>query len=153
MLEKQRHSLLLDLLDEHQFLTVRTMSDQLNASEATIRRDISKLAKTNQLRKIRGGAEAIGNPTEMPKYSHLAGPAFWVDIEKHKNEKRLIAKKAVEICAETDAIIINGGTSTFMMGEFLVERNISVLTNSMYLANYLAGWRSVSEAGSHIKFV
>jgi len=57
MLEKQRHKLLLDILDEQQFASVSNLSDQLNASEATIRRDITKLSKQGQLRKIRGGAE------------------------------------------------------------------------------------------------
>ena len=44
MLEKQRQQLILDILDEQQFASVRTLSPQLGASEATIRRDITLLA-------------------------------------------------------------------------------------------------------------
>ena len=44
MLEKQRQQLILDILDEKQFASVRSLSPQLGASEATIRRDITKMA-------------------------------------------------------------------------------------------------------------
>jgi DeoR family ulaG and ulaABCDEF operon transcriptional repressor len=51
--------------------------------------------------------------------------------------KRAIARTAVALCSEGDAIIINGGTTTFEMGEFLRERRLKVLTNSYPLAETL----------------
>ena len=53
MLEKQRQQLILDILDESTFASVRELCDQLNASEATIRRDLNKLASIKKIRKIR----------------------------------------------------------------------------------------------------
>ena len=44
MLEKQRQQLILEILYEKQFASVRYLSPKLGASEATIRRDITKLA-------------------------------------------------------------------------------------------------------------
>ena len=138
MLEKQRQQLILDILDEKQFASVRSLSPQLGASEATIRRDITKMAANGQLKKIRGGAEAIADSTGLPQRPHLKGSVFLADKEMHAGSKRLIAQKAVDLCEDGEAIIINGGSSTYMMGEFLVDRQLNILTNSFVLAQYLS---------------
>lgn len=137
MLEKQRHQAILAILRDRQFASVQTLSVELDSSEATIRRDIQKLSSDNQLKKIRGGAEALVREGEAKKPRQLAGSSFITDKEKHAEKKRRIAEKAVSICDDNDSIIINGGTSTFMMGEFLCKRHINVLTNSFPLAHYL----------------
>jgi DeoR family ulaG and ulaABCDEF operon transcriptional repressor len=139
MLEKQRHQLILDLLAQQQFMSVGTLTEQLNSSEATIRRDLIKLAQSNKLRKIRGGAEALqGNP-HISATPRLNSSPFLLDKEKHTETKRAIAEKAVSLCEDGETIIINGGSSTFMMGEFLANRQLNVLTNSFYLAEELIG--------------
>jgi len=138
VLEKQRHQLILDILDEQQFASVRSLSTQLNASEATIRRDLTKMAGEGQLRKIRGGAEALPQGEKKVKRPHLTGSAFLVDKKKQADVKRLIARKAVELCEDGESIIINGGSSTYMMGEFLADRQLNILTNSFVLAQELS---------------
>ena len=65
----------------------------------------------------------------------LKGSAFLVNREQNTDAKRRIAEKAVELCRDGESIIINGGSSTFMMGEFLARRHLNVLTNSLYLAH------------------
>ena len=51
--------------------------------------------------------------------------------------KRAIARKAVELCEDGESIIINGGTTTFQMVEFLRDRRLKILTNSFPLAELL----------------
>jgi DeoR family ulaG and ulaABCDEF operon transcriptional repressor len=138
MLEKQRQQLILDILVEQQFASVRSLSSQLDASEATIRRDITKMAANGQLNKIRGGAEVMGEHAVKSNRPQVKGSVFWADKERHASNKRLIAERAVELCEDDEAIIINGGSSTYMMGEFLINRQMSVLTNSFVLAQYLS---------------
>ncbi|MBL4837097.1 MAG: DeoR/GlpR transcriptional regulator [Kordiimonadaceae bacterium] len=137
MLEKQRHQLIIDILNEKRFASVPDLSSQLNASEATIRRDITKMDAANQINKIWGGAEALSGSENMPRASRLKGSAFLVDKEKHAGSKRMIAKKAVELCIDGEPIIINGGSSTYMMSEFLMDRQLNILTNSIVLAQEL----------------
>jgi len=136
MLEKQRQQLILDFLDESTYASVKTLCEKLNSSEATIRRDLNKLDKTNKIKKIRGGAEVL-NPKNKDKNSIVSGSAFIVDKEKNSKTKRLIAQKAVELCNDNDSIIINGGSSTYMMAEFLQNREMNILTNSFVLAHEL----------------
>jgi len=138
MLEKQRQQLILNILADQQFASVRALSSQLDASEATIRRDITKMAASGQLSKIRGGAEVIDENTGQTKRGRVKGSVFMADKERHASNKRLIAERAVELCEDDEAIIINGGSSTYMMGEFLAVRRLSVLTNSFVLAHYLS---------------
>ncbi|MEJ2443707.1 MAG: DeoR/GlpR family DNA-binding transcription regulator [Exilibacterium sp.] len=137
MLEKQRHQLILDILDEQQFASVGSLSTQLNTSEATIRRDITKLSQMALLRKIRGGAEALPGSGEKIKRQRLTASVFLFDKERQTDTKRLIAEKAVELCDDGETIIINGGSSTYMMSEFLASRQLNILTNSFVLAEEL----------------
>lgn len=137
MLEKQRHQLILEVLDERRFVDVPTLTSLLNSSEATVRRDIKKLSDREQLKKIHGGAEAVTPAENKVKRPQLAGGAFLIDRELHSHNKRLIARKAVDMCTDGETIIINGGSSTYMMGEFLAQRHLSILTNSFVLSQYL----------------
>lgn len=134
MLEKHRQQLIKDILDQQQFASVRDLTEKLSASEATIRRDITKMSKRGEINKIRGGAESVNGE---PQKKHISSSAFFVDKEKRAETKKAIAKRAAELCSENDSIIINGGSSTYMMGEYLADKQLSVLTNSFVLANYL----------------
>jgi DeoR family ulaG and ulaABCDEF operon transcriptional repressor len=135
MLEKQRQQLILDLLEENTFASVKVLCEQLNSSEATIRRDLIKLANENKIKKIRGGAEALlAKDTPVRK---ISGSAFLASKERHPKTKRLIAQRAVELCVDDESIIINGGSSTYMMAEFLRSRHMNILTNSFVLAQEL----------------
>lgn len=134
MLEKHRQQLIKDILDQQQFASVRSLTEKLNASEATIRRDITKMSKRGEINKIRGGAESING---APKKKHISSSPFMVDKTKRAATKKLIAKRAVELCSDGDSIIINGGSSTYMMGEYLSELELNILTNSFVLANYI----------------
>ncbi|WP_185236485.1 DeoR/GlpR family DNA-binding transcription regulator [Teredinibacter franksiae] len=136
MLEKQRHQLIIDLVEQARFASVSHLSNELSTSEATIRRDINKLFELQKLKKIRGGAESIASGKE-PTQRALSASSFETNHEMHSDKKRRIAEKAVEICQEGEPIIVNGGTTTFMMGEFLVKRSVSILTNSFKLAHYI----------------
>lgn len=138
LLEKQRHQLFLYLLDEREFVSVPEMAELLKSSEATIRRDIIKLSKQNLIQKIRGGAQVLDKQGLEPRRPPLKGSPFLLDKEMRADVKRLIAKKAVELCEDGESIIINAGSSTYMMSEFLTERRLQILTNSFFLAQDLA---------------
>jgi DeoR family ulaG and ulaABCDEF operon transcriptional repressor len=91
----------------------------LNASPATVRRDISWLAARNLLT-----APAAGPRTCCQKKRHfaLSSETFQNNIQCYAARKRAIARHAVSMCADGETIIINGGTTTFMMAEFLADK-------------------------------
>ncbi|MEK0082293.1 DeoR/GlpR family DNA-binding transcription regulator [Benzoatithermus flavus] len=115
-------------------VTVEELAEKLAASPATIRRDITALARAGRLRRVRGGAAPL--PAARPR--GLEAPAFEQARRVHHARKRAIAAHAARLCAPGESIIVNGGTTTYCMGEFIAGRELHVLTNSFALASYLA---------------
>ena len=59
MLTEQRYETILRMLDERGSVTVTELKDLLDASESTVRRDITALGKAGRLIKVFGGAVAM----------------------------------------------------------------------------------------------
>lgn len=133
MHEKERHKIILSAVEERPVVTVVELCNFTGASEATIRRDIATLDQDEQLRRVRGGAEAIS----PPQFVGLAGRPFSVNEKMRIEEKQAIAAAAVELCEDGDAITINGGTTTFSMVHPLASRRMQVFTNSFPIAEHL----------------
>ncbi|MCB6183346.1 DeoR/GlpR family DNA-binding transcription regulator [Leeia sp. TBRC 13508] len=134
MLNNKRRKNLLKVLAEKQRATVDQLVKWLNASPATVRRDISWLAERNLLVRTRGGVEFLApKEASIP----LAGATFQHNLTQFTAEKRAIAQRAASLCQDGECIIINGGTTTYMMGDFLTERHLKILTNSFLMAERL----------------
>ena len=130
MLEKERHNLILKLVDERSIVSVGDLLDLLGASEATIRRDINALAEKGEVKRIRGGAEAV-RPRHQP---HLVGMPFAMSQDVSVPQKRAIARAAAGLIVAGESIIINGGTTTYALVEFLENSDLDILTNSFPIA-------------------
>lgn len=133
MHEKERHRIILSAVQDRPVVTVQELVALTDSSEATIRRDIATLHVQKKLRRVRGGAESI----HPPQFVGLAGRPFSVNETINIAQKRAIAQKAVELCEDGDAIIINGGTTTFQMVHPLATKRMQVFTNSFPIAEHL----------------
>ncbi|RFB79299.1 DeoR/GlpR transcriptional regulator [Methylovirgula sp. 4M-Z18] len=131
MHERQRWQVILKTLAQQTVATVAEIAEVTQSSPATARRDVAKLAEQGLLRRVHGGAEAIAND-EPPA---LAARAFDVSYAMNLDKKRAIA--AAAMCSDGDSIIINGGTTTYEMVEFLAEKRMQIITNSFSLADML----------------
>lgn len=133
MHEKERHRIILSAVEDRPVATVLDLCKLTGVSEATVRRDIATLHVKKQLRRVRGGAEAIS----PPQFVGLAGRTFAVNETFRNREKQAIARAAVDLCEDGEAIIINGGTTTFQMVHPLASRRMQVFTNSFPIAEHL----------------
>ena len=131
---QRRRRLIEETLVRAPLVTVDELAAKLAVSPATIRRDISALARAGRLRRVRGGAEPLSEATAS---GSLRTPAFEATRRLNLAAKRAIAARAAELCQPGEAIIVNGGTTTYCMGEFIARKNLQVLTNSLALAAYL----------------
>ena len=59
MLTEQRQRAILDLLSERKAVTVTELTELLDTSESTIRRDLATLHEMGRLKKVHGGATAL----------------------------------------------------------------------------------------------
>lgn len=133
MHESERHRLILSAVQERPVATVGDLVTLTGASEATIRRDIATLHVQKKLRRVRGGAESIA----PPQFVGINARPFAVEEGIRLAQKRAIARAAVDLCADGDAIIINGGTTTFQMVHPLSAKRCQVFTNSFPIAEHL----------------
>jgi DeoR family transcriptional regulator, ulaG and ulaABCDEF operon transcriptional repressor len=133
MHESERHRIILSAIEGRPVVTVSDLVILTDSSEATIRRDIATLHVQKKLRRVRGGAESIS----PPQYVGINARPFSVNEVIRIAEKRAIARAAVDMCDDGEAIIINGGTTTFQMVHPLTAKRLQVFTNSFPIAEHL----------------
>lgn len=133
MLTEQRQKLLLELVNKKKSITVTEAREVFNASESTIRRDISALHNAGKLTKVFGGAIANENTliTEEPSVEQK--------VEKNKEEKMKIAKYAADLINEDDFIYLDAGTTTGYMLNYIENNGAVFVTNAISHAKRLAG--------------
>ena len=130
MTEAQRHQILLDLLAQTGFVTVEQVISRLGISPATARRDINKLDDSGKLKKVRNGAEAISE--QRPRWSPMN-----IHQAQNHDEKVRIARAASQLVNPGESIVINCGSTAFLLGQELCGKPVQIITNYLPLANYL----------------
>lgn len=138
MRERQRAEIVRSLLAARGFLSIADLMSATGVSAASARRDAGRLADAGYAARVHGGIQALeaGISRQMAPRS-LETQSFDVSRVINIEAKRAIARKAVEMCVDGDAIVINGGTTTFRMSEFLRDKRLEILTNSYPLAEFL----------------
>lgn len=118
---------LLQLVAERGDVQLRDLAEELNASAATIRRDVGALAEQGLLIRTHGGASALRSGGELP-----------VNLRGGRNTlaKRAIARVAVDqIPVGRHAVAMTGGTTTTEVLRALDRRrDLTIVTNSVGLA-------------------
>jgi len=136
MLAAERTELILRMLRQSRFAPVGRIATLASSSEATVRRDLQRLERAGYVRRVRGGAEispetAMGGiRAELPFDERTAILA---------EAKRKIARAAVDLCSDGETVMIDGGSTTFPMAEFLLPSHLQVITNSFAIAQALVG--------------
>lgn len=135
----QREAAIVRALSRSGFVSYRELESDLAASPATIRRDLTRLEKEGKLRRVHGGAQTIGIEKDGNESAGLAlkGTPFDKSLSHNLAAKRAIGKLAASLCAPGEGIIIDGGTTTFQMCEYLDGLKLQVLTNSLHIVDAL----------------
>ena len=133
MHERQRWQLILTEVRRRGVLRVRDLMQLTKASSATLRRDLTKLEEMGQLRRMHGGIEAV----DAAAQPHLSTRSFGVSQTLRSDVKRALAQAAAKLCTDGESIIINAGSTTWFMAEFLRDKRLQILTNSFPIAQEL----------------
>lgn len=132
MLSEQRHRMILKILEEKRSVTVTELTELLDISESTARRDITILDKAGRLVKVFGGA-VLGDNVYLS-----AEPTVAQKSEINKEEKKRIARYAASLIRPQDFVYLDAGTTTGYMLEFLQETDATFVTNAVAHAQRLA---------------
>lgn len=133
MHERDRRSAILEAMVGRPVVPVRELVRLTGASSATLRRDLAKLEDDGLVRRVHGGISA----PEPGRRAVLGAPSFSSQQVKNAAKKRAIAELAARLCDDGESIIINAGTTTFAMVDFLRDRRLNILTNSFPIAEAL----------------
>jgi len=150
----ERETLILEALAPTGFITYRDLEARLEASPATIRRDLARLEAAGRIERVHGGAKLLGEAADRPGAAlrtGLLGTPFDMAITQHLGAKRAIGRAAAGLCEPGEGIMIDGGTTTFQMCPHLDGLDCQVLTNSLHIVNALlpqAGTRILVPSGS-----
>jgi DeoR family fructose operon transcriptional repressor len=143
MIIEERLAKILQLVEDKGVITVTELSETLAISESTIRRDLTVLDNSKKLRKVHGGATAIGGT--------FAAMDFDVrDREdRHRDEKERIGKFSAGLVEKNDFVYIDAGTTTEAMVDHLDETGAVYVTNGMVIARKLVqrGCRTIIIGG------
>ncbi len=124
---QERRAQLLELIRTHRFATLDELAKALSVSESTIRRDLDYLEEQGDARRIHGGVLYTGSSPKLPDFD-VRQPIRWI-------QKKAIAKKTVELIEPSDAILLDGGSTTYEVARLLVGKPLHVVTNSLPVAN------------------
>lgn len=118
----ERQQAIIQVLKEKKSATVTDLSRSLFIGEATIRRDLEKLAKSNLLQRTHGGAILTeGLDIEIP----LA-----VREVEQKSAKNMIGALAAQLVNDGDTIIIDSSSTALKMVPALRgKERLTVITN------------------------
>lgn len=130
MLKEERQKIILDKLEENNIIQVSQMTELLNVTEMTIRRDLIELEKKELLIRIHGGASKI-EKTQPKEFSNEE------KLLKNKDLKMEIAGKIGQILMPEQNIYLGAGTTMEYVSEFIGDKKLNIFTNSLYLFNKL----------------
>ena len=135
----ERESYILRLLEEREFISFQELERRIDGSPATIRRDLERLARDGRIERIRGGARRPNGATDVSMPQSLSGAPFLQNIKLNLREKQAIGRAAASLCQAGEAVMIDGGSTTFQMCPHLAGLNLQVLTNSLHIVSALIG--------------
>jgi DeoR family ulaG and ulaABCDEF operon transcriptional repressor len=149
----ERERLIVELLQRRGFISFQELENNMDASPATIRRDLERMAGEGQLTRVRGGAKLTTETSAAAPSgtSHLSGVPFHENIGLNTVQKAAIGKAAAALCDPGEAVMIDGGSTTLQMCPHLAGLNLQVLTNSLHIVSALlpqAGTRILVPAGA-----
>ena len=143
MLTEERHSIILNTVNKKKSAGLDELCEMLNASESTVRRDLTVLDEKGMLVKVRGGAIAIDD----------SFTALEPDVEEKSSlfaeEKEAIARYAASLIENNDFVYIDAGTTTAKMIDFIPSKSVTFVTNAFINAKKLAqkGFKVIIPAG------
>ena len=127
----ERERLIFETLGPTGFVSYRDLEGRLDASPATIRRDLARLEAQGRIERVHGGAK-------LPdRASQLLGTPFDQSIAQNLAAKQAIGKAAAALCGPGEGVMIDGGTTTLQMCPHLAGLDCQVLTNSLHIVNAL----------------
>ena len=120
---QKRKQIILQKLNDKGEVDIKQIAAELYSSEITIRRDLNALAADGLLYRTHGGAMKV-NPLEVPH-------DFVNKAAKNVEAKDKICRAAAAQINDGDIIFMDCGSTVFRLCQFIKNKKIKVITNSI----------------------
>ena len=130
-----RHKQILSIMEKQHTVSVRQLASDLDCTEMTVRRNLDQLQQQGLIKREHG-------------YAYLLRPsvqnAFDVKHQEHMEEKKAIAKAALELIRPDMSICLDSGTTVQQLVELIPQDfPLSVITSSLTAAMTLSDHNSI----------
>lgn len=126
MFTQERYQYIIDKLNKEGKVLVKDLSNEFQMSESMIRKDLQVLEKKNLLQRTYGGAIC-------KKSSIIPCESFSYRIDKKREEKEVVAKKAVDLIRECETVFLDVSTISYLIARHLIQKNMDItIISNMY---------------------
>ncbi|WP_119070755.1 DeoR/GlpR family DNA-binding transcription regulator [Rubrobacter indicoceani] len=137
MYAEERQRVIVESARSEGRVEVGSLALELGVTPETVRRDLTHLERRGMLRRTHGGAVPVENLVFEREVAERIG--------RMVEEKHHIAKAALELLPEHGTVMLDAGTTTGSLAAMLpMDRDLTVVTNSIPIASTLAGNPSVT---------
>ena len=140
-----RQSEILKAVQIYGSCTIGKLSEDLNVSDETIRRDVRSLVSDGLVVKVHGAIVAL---------DHLREDPFQLRLQENREAKLRIALRAADLVSNGQSIMLDtGSTTTYVAHSLAGHRNLLAVTNSVEVTRALANRNNnrVYMAGGEIR--
>lgn len=133
---KARHEHIEKLVKERGFVTIAALSEQLNVTVQTLRRDLTEMSDAGRITRFHGGA---GLPSSIQNIEYSERKVLSM------REKENIARLVAQHIPANSSLFINIGTTTEAVARALLgHEGLRFITNNLHVASLIANSSSLS---------
>ena len=126
----KRQEEILEYLKVKHFASMAELSKMLYTSQATVRRDVEKLAALGAVKSVYGGVM-------LAEYENTPVPVFFRDKENSASKER-IAEKAATLIRDNSTVVFDSSSTVRRMCKHIVSRKgLTVITNNLRVCDEL----------------
>jgi DeoR/GlpR family transcriptional regulator of sugar metabolism len=122
----EREDAILHEVHVHGRVSVDTLAQRFDVSEVTIRKDLDALSRRSLVRRVRGGAIAVGHGEEN---------TFAERVREQAAVKQAIGRRAAELVSDGDVIVVDASSTAYYLAlQILDRRDLIVVTDGIRTA-------------------
>lgn len=126
----ERQKRIEEYLIKAEFASLEELSAHIGASISTVRRDLTALEVTGNVKRTHGGARIVNPPSD--EFAFSARDTHQLD------EKEAISRTAAALIQPNQSVIVDAGTTAYHVARHLVDKVQMIITNSLPVANLFA---------------
>ena len=130
MQAEERQIRIAEYLQKVEFASLDELSELVDASTSTVRRDLTILETKGTLRRTHGGARLLNPPSE--EFTFTARDTHQLA------EKEAIGRACADLIKPNQSLILDAGTTVYHVARYLEPKLPQIVTNSLPVANLFA---------------